>query len=75
MSIIRNNSIECVICTDVLSHVEDIEQTLLEIYRVLKPVIYYFVIRYIIKLNLKFQLNLEWLFCVYGTLISNETNI
>ena len=38
MSYIRANSVEIIICTFTLSCVEDIEQVLDEIYRILKPV-------------------------------------
>lgn len=39
MSIIKSNSIACVVSTNVFDHVEEIEQTFVEIHRVLKPVI------------------------------------
>ena len=38
MSYIRSNTIEVVVCTNTLSYVEDVEQTLEEIYRILRPV-------------------------------------
>ncbi len=42
MSYIRTNSVEIIICTFMLSCVEDIEIVLDEIYRILKPVSLFF---------------------------------
>ena len=41
VSYIRNNSIDLCVCTDVLSYVQDLDQTLSEIHRILKPVIFF----------------------------------
>lgn len=68
MSYIRNNSIEVIVCTNVLGYVQDINQTLNEICRVLKPVLFPINIFDCNFINfVYFYAKKEWIFRVYGT--------
>lgn len=41
MSYIRNESIECIVCTNIFDYVEDMVEALKEIFRILKPVTFF----------------------------------
>lgn len=58
MSYIRSNSISIVICTFSLSYVQDTEQVMSEIYRILKPVSFFYEINVLLSKSYVFILNL-----------------